>query len=387
MRVLYLTNSPYYRLSTTAPTEGWFRALRPRGLEPVLVVPSVGAFHAWAREQGIPCYAVRLPFPSKLRPWPFLRALWQLRRIVRKHGIQLIHCNEQEIYPMGQYLGRACGVPVVCSVQFTMEPGYSQWAFRGRRQPERLFFVSRGNREACRRGVEGVVPEAKWRILYNGVDTDFYRPDPELRAAFRREHGLEGRQVVGVACALRPRKQLEHLFAAAARVPQSDARVLLAGTAVAGDEAYADSLLQEARRQLGDRLVHLGHLDDLRSFYNALDLFMNTSQEEGCSLSVAESLACGTPVLGYPSTSVDEQILPGGGQIVPQDDVPALAEALAGWLGDAARLAAGRQGARRRAEEQFDIVKIADQLWEEYQSVVPDSLVQGRGSRAPVLSR
>src|SRR5260370_29168129 len=105
MRVLYLTINPN-RASTTVPTEGWFRVLQQRGLSPVLVSHEVGAFHAWALGQGIPAYQVPLHFPSKLRPWGFLRSLWRLRTLVQRHGVQIIHCNEHYAYPIGQYLGR-----------------------------------------------------------------------------------------------------------------------------------------------------------------------------------------------------------------------------------------------------------------------------------------
>jgi hypothetical protein len=57
MRVLYLTMNPN-RGSTLAATEGWFRALRPRGLQPVLASHRAGAFHAWALQQGIAAYPV-----------------------------------------------------------------------------------------------------------------------------------------------------------------------------------------------------------------------------------------------------------------------------------------------------------------------------------------
>ena len=74
MRVLYLTMNPN-RESTTVPTEGWFRLLKERGLEPVLVSNRSGSFQAWAKEQGVPCYEVPLPFPNSRRPWAFLRSL------------------------------------------------------------------------------------------------------------------------------------------------------------------------------------------------------------------------------------------------------------------------------------------------------------------------
>jgi glycosyltransferase involved in cell wall biosynthesis len=170
---------------------------------------------------------------------------------------------------------------------------------------------------------------------------------------------------------LRPRKQLEHLFRAAGRL-EGSIRVIVAGGPVPGDEAYAEQLLAEGRAQLGDRLQVLGHLDELRGFYNSLDLFVNTSQEEACSISVIESLACGCPVVGYASRSVDEQILPSGGEIVPQDDDQALTDALRRWLSDLDRLRAARLGARQQATTLFDIRELAGDLFAQYTAVMAE---------------
>jgi glycosyltransferase involved in cell wall biosynthesis len=368
MNVLYLTMNPN-RASTTVPTEGWFRLLPERGLRPVLVSRERGAFHEWTLKQGIAAYLNRMPLPDKRGPLPFLGALWSLRRIVKKHRVQLIHCNEQDIYPVGHYLGRLCRIPVVVSVHFTLPPDFAAWAFGGRRQPDRIFFISDGNLEACRPAVEGVIDESRWRMLYNGLDLSRFRPDPGRRAAFRRDHGLADSIAIGVACALRERKQLEHLIEAAEQLGDPRIRVVVAGGPIACEREYAERLLREARGRLGGRLVLLGHLDDLRGFYNGLDVFVNTSREEACSISVLESLASGCPVLGYPSKSVHTQILPDGGEIVEQDDVPGLALALARWIADADRLAARRDGARRQARR-FDIEPLAAQLWDEYEQLV-----------------
>jgi glycosyltransferase involved in cell wall biosynthesis len=233
-----------------------------------------------------------------------------------------------------------------------------------------MFFLTRGSREACRPGVSGVVPEEAWSLLYNGLDLERFKPSAELRSSFRVEHGLEGQLVIGTACFLRARKQLEHLFEAASRLSNPQLRVVVAGGPVPGDEAYAVDLIRQGREKLGDRLLYLGHQDELRGLYNALDIFVNTSQAEACSISIIESLACGCPVVGYPSISVAEQVLPGGGEIVEQDRVDLLVETLQRWLADSEQLAAARARARGRAEEAFDIRKLSDQLWVEYQAVL-----------------
>lgn len=371
MRVLYLTLNPN-RQSTTVPTEGWFRLLRTRGLDPVLVSSQSGAFQQWAHEQGVPTYDLPLPFPSRSRPLPFLKALGSLYRIGKRHGVELVHSNEHDVYPIAQYAARLLGVARMASVHFTMNRPFCSWAFGGRRVPDRLFFVSRSSQEVCRPALEGIVPDRSRYVLRNGLDLEHFRPDPDRREQARSAFGVgHGTLTIGVACALRARKQLEHLFRAAARV-DVPIRVLVAGGPVPGDEAYAEQLLSNARTLLGDRLQVLGHLDELRGFYAALDLFVNTSQEEACSISVIESLACGCPVLGYASRSVDEQILPEGGEIVPQDDDLALSEALRHWLSDPDRLRRARDGARRQAVALFDIRARADDLFRQYTAVLDE---------------
>lgn len=368
MNVLYLTMNPN-RQSTTVPTEGWFRFLPERGLRPVLVSRELGAFHTWAVEQGVPAYQDALPFPSKRNPLPFFRSLWHLRKIVRRHRIELIHCNEQDVYPVGQYLGRLCKLPVVVSVHFTMGREYCTWAFDGKKAPQRMYFVSQRNLEACHDGLHGVVPEERWKILHNGLDLTSYRPDAELGRQFREQHSLNSNDIlIGAGCAFRERKQLEHLFGAAKRIGDDRLKVVIAGFPVKDEEVYAENLLNTARRQLGDRLRFVGCLSDMRGFSNALDLFVNTSREESFGISVLEGLACGCPIVGYDSKAVDEVVLPDGGEIVEQDNVEALAIAIQRWIRDRDWLKAQRISARRQAER-FDLKKLSYQLWDEYRDV------------------
>src|SRR6476646_93968 len=97
MRVLYLTMNPN-RASTTVPTEGWFRELRPLGLEPVLVSNEVGAFHQWTAAQGLSAFHLPMPLPAQFSLTSLALPLWRLRRLVKRFHIQLIHSNEQDLY-------------------------------------------------------------------------------------------------------------------------------------------------------------------------------------------------------------------------------------------------------------------------------------------------
>jgi glycosyltransferase involved in cell wall biosynthesis len=368
INVLYLTNNAG-RASTTVATRGWLQNLMPRGLHPVVVSPVGGEFQEWVESQGGTFYRLDLPFPSKTRSWPFARSLWTLRRIVRRHRIDVIHSNEQDVYPIAGWLARLTRTPVIVSVHFTMDRGFCEWAFGRIHTPDRMLFISRGNVEACRAAVEGIIPENRWLLLPNGLDLRHYRPDEDRRRLFRTEHGLDHEVAIGVACAIRPRKQLEHLFEAVGRTVGAPLKIFIAGGPMPGDEDYARNLLEGARTKLGERLVLLGYLDELRNLLNGLDVFVNTSQEEACSISILEALACGCPVLGYPSKSVDEQVLPQGGEMVPQDDVDRLATSLRQWVADPNALSARRSGARQRVQESYDIAVLSEQVWREYEAL------------------
>jgi glycosyltransferase involved in cell wall biosynthesis len=291
--------------------------------------------------------------------------LW---KIARRHRIELVHCNEQDTYPLGQYVARLQRVPAIVTIHSRLDEGFARWAFGGARCPSRVFFLTEASREVCRPAVRGILPQDVERVLPNGLDLTELCPDPSAGQAFRQAHNLGRGLLIGAGTWLRPGKQVEHLIALAGRLNRPDVRLVVAGGVVPSENDYAQRVIEDGRRELGSRWCYLGYTKDMRGFYNAIDLYINTSLAETCSISIIEALASGCPVLGYPSVSVGEQVLPDGGQIVPQNDIDALAAAAGRWLSDPARLAAARPLARRQAQR-FEIGGLSRQLWQEYQQL------------------
>lgn len=58
--------------------------------------------------------------------------------------------------------------------------------------------------------------------------------------------------------------------------------------------------------------------EDLNVLFNAADLFISTSRGEGFGLTLAESLACGVPVIAQNVSAIPETVGPGGRLIEPQ---------------------------------------------------------------------
>ena len=110
------------------------------------------------------------------------------------------------------------------------------------------------------------------------------------------------RQVVGSAGYLNPRKGMDLLLEAYARVRDrapGPTRLVLAGAPFPGNEGFAEGLRERARDLgLADEVLMPGYLDDIAPLLASLDVFALTTREpEGLGRAVIEAMASGLPVV------------------------------------------------------------------------------------------
>jgi glycosyltransferase involved in cell wall biosynthesis len=105
-----------------------------------------------------------------------------------------------------------------------------------------------------------------------------------------------------------------------------------------GEERPALTALA-AKLGLAGRVHMPGRVDSPYDLLRQAELFVMSSRYEGFPMGLLEAMACGLPVLCTDcSTGAREIITPGvDGELVPPEDVPALAAALAGLMNDPAR--------------------------------------------------
>lgn len=177
-------------------------------------------------------------------------------------------------------------------------------------------------------------------VVPNGIDTELFRPDPELRATLRHDLGLPADACV-VAQVARVDAMKDHacFLAALDRLPGMHALLIGAGT----------ESLREQRN-----VLRLGRRADVARLLNAADFIVSSSAfGEGFSNAIAEGMACGLPAV---ATDVGDArtIIGDTGLIVPPRDPEALAAAIASLAGEnAPARATRRQRARDRIVDNF----------------------------------
>jgi len=187
-------------------------------------------------------------------------------------------------------------------------------------------------------------PRHKVFVVPNGVDTERFRPlapPPGLR----EQVGLPAdAPTAAIVAALRPEKNHELFFDAAAQVLR---RLPQARFLVIGDGARR-ATLQERVDQLGlsDAVHFLGTRSDVPELLSLVNVLVLSSHMEANPVSILEGLACGKPVVATRVGSVPETVQHGTtGLLVDPGNADQLASALGDLLESPATAAAlGRAG-------------------------------------------
>ncbi len=265
-------------------------------VELTLVCFMEGPFAQEARELGIP--TVVLPGHN------ILRVLRALKKMIREGGYDLIHCHGSRGNLMGAMLRRSTGLSVVSTVHSDYKLDYMGRFF------SRLTYgtINAGMLRILdyRIGVSdamvdllisrGFNPDRLFTI-YNGLDFTPHPPAME-RDEFFHTVGLnadQGSVVVGIAARLDPVKDIPTLVRAFAKAHARRPELRLL---IAGDGAQMDELKRLAA-ELGtaDAVCFAGWLNDMDSFYHAIDINTLTSLSETFPYSLTEGARAGLPTI------------------------------------------------------------------------------------------
>ena len=166
------------------------------------------------------------------------------------------------------------------------------------------------------------IPNIKPVVIHNGVDVERYYP-MEKHLARNTLMLPKNVSLIGCAARLHPVKGHDVLIKAINTLPVH-VHLALAGTGQEHDSLknLVDNL------NLSNRVHFLGHVDDMPSFYHAIDLFCLASFNEGLPLSPLEAQACGIPVVLTNVGGCKEALCQNTGILVEAGDSFALARAL-----------------------------------------------------------
>ena len=330
---------------------------------------------------------------------PMLAALSRdLSMVVDPVGADVVHAHTWYTHLAGLLVRHAYGIPLVLTVH-SLEPlrpwkreqlagGYdvSSWVERmALESADAVVAVSRETREDVLRLFD-VRPE-RVHVIHNGIDADFYQPDPATDALVRYGVDPSVPYVLFVGRITR-QKGIIHLVRAIRHLAPGIGVVLCAGQPDTPQIAAEMEAGVAAARAERPNVVWIGEMvsrEDARQLYSHAAVFCCPSVYEPFGIINLEAAACETPVVASAVGGIPEVVVDGEtGLLVPVElrpDDPMspidpdrfelnLAGAINALMADAATREVMGRAARRRAVERFSWSTIAESTVDLYRSVI-----------------
>ncbi|KAA5543596.1 glycosyltransferase family 4 protein [Roseiconus nitratireducens] len=314
-------------------------------------------------------------FQAPMRSRFDLRAAWSIAALVRRGRYDVLHAHTPRTAMLASVAARLSGVPWVYhvhspasrdssrSVSNQVNATIERLSLRG---CAHLITVSESLRMNC---VSGGVAEEQVTVVHNGV--------PAVRPLRLRTPEPEGHWVLGMVALMRPRKGLEVVLNALARLrTKHDLTLRIIGPFES--DSYRIGIDDQIERlRIRDLVEFVGFTDDVPEELAKLDAMVLPSLfGEGLPMVVLESMAAGLPVIATRVEGTPEAITDGvEGLLAEPGDAESLAgkmDALVSGQHDWTRMS---DAAVARHRKDFSDLAMAQQTARVYQKVLAGARV------------
>ena len=291
------------------------------------------------------------------------------RRLIRRNRYDLVHAFFG--FPSGWLCYRSAGrLPYMISLRGSDVPGQNARLQRDYKILAPIFKGIWGRASllvACSHGLKDralrFMPDVPMEVIPNGVLTDRFvpGPDPSTRPS----------RLITVG-RLSQTKRLDLLVDTVDELRRRGHDVSLL---VVGDGALYGVLEAHIQRLKLESCITLkGRVDacDMPALYQASDLYVSATMQEGMSNAMLEAMASGLPIVTTSCEGVDE-LIGDNGAVVDTPTAQAMADSIAPVLNDSRAYLAMSEAARNKAMT-FSWSSVADQYIAHYQAMA----AQGR---------
>ena len=298
-----------------------------------LVASGGGAAETELEEIGAKC--LRLPLHSK-NPFTIRTNARRLQRLIRQHGVQLVHARSRAPAWSAYYAARRCRVPFVTTFhgvylgsEGLFKRRYNAIMARG----ERVIAISGYVAEHIRNRYQ--VPPERLRMIPRGVDVTEFDPaavSEERCAALAERWQIEpGTKVLMLPGRVVRRKGHTLLLRAIERLRRRNFVCLLVGHVDGGSSYPGEVEGLIGAMDLRDVVRMVGACDDMPAALMLADVVVvpSTLAPEPFGRVAVEAQAMGKPVVVTDIGGLGETLMPAAtGWLVPPDDIDELARAL-----------------------------------------------------------
>lgn len=304
-----------------------------------------------------------------LNPSKDLKALWEIRRLIRSLRPRLVHLHSSKAGLLGRLAAVLVGTPAIFTAHgWAFTDGVS-WKRKALAVPSewlaarlggRIITVSQNDYDLALR--YRVASRQQMTVVHNGIPDVPYRARPEAEPV----------RIVMVARFTPPKDHVLLLRALAGL------KELAWELELIGDGPLLGRVRAEAERLgLLKRVRFLGARRDVAERLSKAQVFVLASNWEGLPLSILEAMRAGLPVVASDVGGVREAVIEGETAfLVPRGDKAALRSRLQQLITNASLRVEMGQAGRKRFEERFTFEFMLEKTLEVYETVLGTKLAR-----------
>jgi len=349
------------------------KALTARGARSV-IASAGGALVGEARIGGAEHAQIR---PLSSNPITMMGLSRQISRLVRDHGIDIVHVRDPLAAWAGLRAARKARIGCVSTVSaLPSRAGLLKGAYgRAATATDHVIAISDFIADALRRN--RLVPPERLTVIHRGIDLARFNPaaiKAQRLIDLARRYALpDDKTIVLAAGRIAPRKGFDVLVEALAKLDREDVFCLILGGDEGGGEATRALERKIENAGLGGRVRLGGLCDDMPAAYMLADVVaVPTNKPEAFGRTCVEAQAMGRAVVVSAHGAARETVIEGEtGWLVPPGDAQVLADALSrAMLLDAEARRSIALKTRAQVAERFGRERMCEQVLTVYERLL-----------------
>lgn len=290
---------------------------------------------------------------------------WKLWKLFRQYSPQIVHSYNMAALEY-QFIAFLAGVPLRIHAEhgrdiFDLDGSNKKYQlYRRFINPFVHYWIPVSQELASWLKITVKIPEAKIKLIYNGIDLNLYQP------VKRAQKDIFTIGTVGRAVPVK--NQLMLIQAVEVLLKQQPDLQHKLRLIVVGDGELLPTLRTYIdENQLSRNIELLGERHDVYAILKTMNLFVLPSLAEGIALTLLEAMASGLPIVatnvgGNPEL-IESDV---NGQLVPSQNIKALADSILCYLNDFLRCE--KQGiiSRKKVETHFSLQTMTQNYFDIY---------------------
>ena len=281
-------------------------------IDAILIAPKNSPMHQWAADNEIKSYSCELEYISVLKhPIRWFVLQLKLFRILKKEHIEVVHSNQLWSYSIVAKVARLLNIKRVCHFRDEINESCNWWLTSGL---ELGICISKHIKKQLQQSVNpGVINRIE--VIINPVKIDHAIPNDtlvSLRKNAKEIYNISAyKMVFGYIGQIAPIKGVTEMLRVLARIENEDWCLILAGDDPSPDKSYLKQCKQLVNElSLASKVHFLGFIEDVKTFYHAVDIVLVFSEQEPLGRIPLEAGAFGIPCIatsvgGLPETVID----------------------------------------------------------------------------------